>query len=86
VLSQVLKAAIEPRVPEGASRLAALLRQFRSELKAAFPDMTQRRRFVLDVLDGPAAEAAMAGDMEEARLLMKEALASAPDGGGAGRG
>ena len=79
VLAQVLKQAIGAQVPEGAGRLAALLRQFRGELKTAFPDMAERRRFVLDVLDGPAAEAALAGDMERARLLLREALGDVPD-------
>ena len=77
VLAQVLKEAIAAKVPEGAGRLAALLRQFRGEVKAAFPDMVERRRFVLGVLDGPAAKAAMAGDMDEARALLREALADA---------
>jgi precorrin-2 dehydrogenase/sirohydrochlorin ferrochelatase len=76
VLAQVLKGALETAVPEGSGRVAALLRQFRVELKAAFPDMAERRRFVLGVLEGPAAEAAMAGDMDEARRLLRTALAA----------
>jgi precorrin-2 dehydrogenase/sirohydrochlorin ferrochelatase len=74
VLAQVLKEAIEVSVPEGAGRVAALLRQFRAQVRAAFPDMGERRRFVLSVLEGPAAEAAMAGDMEAARDLLLQAL------------
>jgi precorrin-2 dehydrogenase/sirohydrochlorin ferrochelatase len=77
VLAQRLKEAIATQVPEGAGRVAALLRQFRKEVKTAFPDMAERRKFVLGVLDGPAAQAAMAGDMEEARRLLTEALAKA---------
>ena len=76
VLAQVLKQAIETSVPEGSGRVAALLRQFRTELKATFPDMTARRAFVLEVLDGPAAQAAMDGHMDEARRLLREALGS----------
>jgi precorrin-2 dehydrogenase/sirohydrochlorin ferrochelatase len=78
VLAQVLKEQIAAGIPEGAGRLAALLRQFRQEVKAAFPDMIERRKFVLGVLDGPAAEAALAGKMDEARWLLQEALAEAP--------
>jgi precorrin-2 dehydrogenase/sirohydrochlorin ferrochelatase len=77
VLAQVLKEAIAGAVPEGVGRLAGLLRQFRAEVKAAFPDMAERRKFVLGVLEGPAAEAAMAGDMEAARDLLLQALSRA---------
>ena len=38
--------------------------------------MTARRAFVLEVLDGPAAQAAMDGHMDEARRLLREALGS----------
>jgi precorrin-2 dehydrogenase/sirohydrochlorin ferrochelatase len=74
VLAQVLKEKIAATAPEGVGRLAALLRLSRQEVKAAFPDMAERRRFVLEVLDGPAAEAAMAGDMELAGRLLRQAL------------
>ncbi len=39
-----------------------------------FPDMTERRAFVQELLSGPAAEAALAGDMEGANALVREAL------------
>ncbi len=74
VLAQMYKARIETKVPEGAGRVAALLRQFRDELKAAFPDMASRGAFVREVLAGPAAQAALDGDMELARRLMGAAL------------
>lgn len=74
VLAQRLKAGIEAVVPAGAGRLAALLRQFREEVREAFPEMGGRADFVRRVLDGPAAAAAMGGDMEAARRLMREAL------------
>ncbi len=74
VLAQMYKREIEARVPEGAGRVAALLRQFRDETRAKFPDMTARAAFVRGVLAGPAAEAALAGDMERARAAMREAL------------
>ena len=74
VLAQVLKQELEGAIPEGAGRLAALLREFRKAMQAAFPDMQARRSFVLGVLDGPVAQAAMAGRMDEARRLMVEAL------------
>ena len=78
VLAQVLKTQIEATIPEGVGRLAALLQQFRAETREAFPDMAARRIFVMGLLDGPAAEAALAGDMDLARKLVREALAAAP--------
>ncbi len=74
VLAQVLKQELEGAIPEGAGRLAALLQEFRKAMQAAFPDMQARRSFVLGVLDGPVARAAMAGRMDEARRLMGETL------------
>ena len=74
VLAQVLKQELETRIPEGAGRVAALLREFRKPVQAAFPDIAARREFVLGVLEGPAARAAMDGDMAEARVLMRRAL------------
>ena len=74
VLAQVLKRELENSIPEGSGRLAALLQEFRKPMQAAFPDMQARRRFVLGVLDGPAAKAATAGRMDEARELLRQAL------------
>lgn len=74
VLAQVLKKELESRIPDGAGRVAALLREFRRAVQQAFPDIPARRAFVLGLLEGPAAKAAMAGQMDEARRLMTEAL------------
>ena len=74
VLAQVLKQELEGAIPEGAGRLAALLQEFRKAVQAAFPDMQARRTFVLGVLEGPVAKAAMGGRMDEARRLMSETL------------
>lgn len=74
VLAQVLKQELEGAIPEGAGRLAALLQEFRKALQAAYPDMQMRRRFVLGVLGGPAAEAAMAGRMDDARRILKDEI------------
>jgi precorrin-2 dehydrogenase/sirohydrochlorin ferrochelatase len=77
VLAQVLKQELEARIPEGAGRVAALLQEFRKPVQAAFPDFGERRKFVVGVLEGPAADAAMAGRMDEARKLMRGALDAA---------
>jgi precorrin-2 dehydrogenase/sirohydrochlorin ferrochelatase len=77
VLAQVLKQELETSIPEGSGRLAALLQEFRKPVQAAFPDLKARRQFVLGVLGGPAAQAAIAGRMDEARRLLGEALDAA---------
>ena len=77
VLAQMLKEEIASRVPEGAGRVAALLRQFRDETRRAFPDMQQRAVFLRRVLAGPAAQAALDDEMEQARALLREALDTA---------
>ena len=78
VLAQVLKQELEATIPEGAGRVAALLQEFRKAMQAAYPDMQARRAFVMGVLEGPAAKAAMDGHMDEARRLMADTLDKIP--------
>lgn len=80
ILATLLRNDIEQRVPEGAGRVAALLRQFQDEVRARFPDLPARRAFLRDALAGPAARAAQAGDMDEAEALFRQSIAL---GGGA---
>ena len=75
MLATMLRADIEQRVPEGAGRVAALFRQMQDEVRAALPQLHERRSFLREALAGPAAEAAMAGDMDGAARLLREALA-----------
>jgi precorrin-2 dehydrogenase/sirohydrochlorin ferrochelatase len=91
MLAGLLRGAVAAQIPEGAGRLAALLRQLQGEVREALPDLGQRRAFLRAALSGPAADAAMAGDMDRARLLLREALAEGPRAAGivqfvAGRG
>jgi precorrin-2 dehydrogenase/sirohydrochlorin ferrochelatase len=87
----LLRGAVETRIPEGTGRVAALFREYQAEVRNALPDLAQRRGFLRAALTGPAAQAAMAGDMDEARVLFLEALAKGPAAAGlvqfvAGRG
>jgi precorrin-2 dehydrogenase/sirohydrochlorin ferrochelatase len=75
MLAALLRNDIEVQIPEGAGRVAALFRQFQDEVRAALPDLSLRRGFLRDLLNGPAAQAALAGDMDGARLEMNRALA-----------
>lgn len=76
MLAALLRSDIEARVPEGAGRVAALLRRLQDEVRAALPDLAARRAFLRGVLSGPAARAAAEGDTETAARLLREALAS----------
>lgn len=75
ILAALLRNDIEARVPPGAGRVAALFGQTREALRAALPDLDDRRAFLREAMSGPIAEAAMAGDMAEARRRLDKALA-----------
>jgi precorrin-2 dehydrogenase/sirohydrochlorin ferrochelatase len=74
MLAALLRSDIEARVPPGAGRVAALFGAMRERLRETLPDLDARRAFLREALTGPAAEAAMAGDMTAARRLLGEAL------------
>ena len=85
LLASLLRGDIEARVPEGAGRVAALLGRMQGEVRAAFPDLAQRRAFLRSVIAGPAAEAAVAGDDGRAEALLREAIAEGLTSAGAVR-
>ncbi|HXQ46887.1 MAG TPA: bifunctional precorrin-2 dehydrogenase/sirohydrochlorin ferrochelatase [Caulobacteraceae bacterium] len=80
LLATLLRSDIEARVPEGAGRIAALFGALRQKTREALPNLDERRAFLREALVGPAADAAMAGDMAGARRLLEEALAGAAKG------
>jgi precorrin-2 dehydrogenase / sirohydrochlorin ferrochelatase len=91
MLAAMLRNDIETRVPEGAGRVAALFRKLQEEVRQALPELHQRRAFLRDALSGPAAAAAMSGDMAQAEALFRADLAKGPQAVGgvwfvAGRG
>jgi precorrin-2 dehydrogenase / sirohydrochlorin ferrochelatase len=83
VMATLLRNDIETQVPEGIGRVAALLAGFQDEVRRALPVLHERRAFLRAAVRGPAAEAALAGDMAQAEALLREALANggAPVGG-----
>ncbi|TCS12831.1 NAD(P)-dependent oxidoreductase [Caulobacter sp. BK020] len=81
-LATKLRNDIEAQVPEGAGRVAALLRRFQDEVRAALPVLHERRAFLRDAVTGEAAQAAMAGDMDRAAELFRQALAKGVAGDG----
>ncbi|WP_411289391.1 NAD(P)-dependent oxidoreductase [Phenylobacterium sp.] len=74
MLATLLRHDIEARVPEGAGRVAALFRTMQDEIRRVLPEAHRRRAFLRAALSGPVAEAAMAGDMDEAALRLRESL------------
>lgn len=74
MLATMLRHDIEQRIPEGAGRVAALFRRYQDEVRAALPQLHERRAFLRDALNGPAAEAAIAGQMDHAGELLLAAL------------
>lgn len=78
MLATMLRNDIEQRVPEGAGRVAALFRQLQNEIRQALPELHERRAFLREALSGPAAAAAMSGDMASAAGLLRKALAGGP--------
>ncbi len=75
VLASLLRAEIEARIPAGAGAIAALLGDRRAALRAAFPDLTDRRSFFRAMLAGEVAKAAAADDIALAGQLLDDAIA-----------
>jgi precorrin-2 dehydrogenase/sirohydrochlorin ferrochelatase len=82
MLATLLRSDIEARVPEGAGRVAALFAGLQAEVRAALPEPHHRRAFLRAQLNGPAAHAAMAGDLAGATALLRDALAADQAGAG----
>ncbi len=81
MLATLLRQDIEARVPQGAGRVAALLRTNQDKVREALPELERRRAFLRVALTGPAAEAAMAGDADRAQQRFDEALTQAVKSG-----
>ncbi len=81
VLARLLRANLETMVPAAYGKLAALVRDFRDQVKQRLP-MNQRRRFWEMVLQGPIAEMMFAGREQQALTGLQQALddaGSAPE-------
>lgn len=78
VMAAMMRAQMEIHVPEGAGRFAGLLKRLQGEVRAALPQMHERRAFLRQAVSGPAAQAANDGDLYKAETLLREALAQGP--------
>jgi precorrin-2 dehydrogenase/sirohydrochlorin ferrochelatase len=75
VLASRLRSAIEAQWPKGLGNLADLLRLLQPEIRAALPDLDQRRAYLRDQLTGAAAKAALDDRLEDAIALARSGLA-----------
>ncbi len=75
ILTRMLKARFETAIPAAYGRLAEFAGRYRERLKETVPNMTRRRRFWEDVIDGPVAEHVYSGQIEEAESLIEKLIA-----------
>jgi len=75
VLARLIRAKIETWIPATYGQLAGLAKRFRTQVKALFPDVQQRRVFWEDVFQGPVAESVFAGKQQEGQRLLEEKIA-----------
>ena len=82
VLARILRARIEAALPPRIGRLAAIAAEFTPRLRAAWPNVPQRRRILERIFGGVAAERAFEGDEAGARAaIMAELGLQHPAGG-----
>jgi uroporphyrin-III C-methyltransferase/precorrin-2 dehydrogenase/sirohydrochlorin ferrochelatase len=82
VLSRLIRARIEAAVPPAFGRLAALAGRFKAQIRAALPDLAQRRRTLERLFTGPAADLVFAGHEEDAAAVFEATLRGhSPSGG-----
>ena len=83
VLARKIKSTLEFTFPSRYGDLAGLASKFRDAVKQRFPNIDLRRRFWESIIDGSVAEQVLAGNCDQAEVLLKEKLASGSfeDGG-----
>ncbi|MDH4247116.1 MAG: SAM-dependent methyltransferase, partial [Deltaproteobacteria bacterium] len=74
VLSRLLRSRLERALPRGLGRLAHLAGRFREQVKMAIATIPARTAFWESMLEGPAGDLALAGQMEAAEAVLERAL------------
>lgn len=82
VLARLIRSRIEALIPPAYGRLAALAERFKSRIRAALPDLAQRRRVLETLLTGRAADLVFAGREEDAADVFAATLDGAVPSGG----
>ena len=77
VLARKIREQIEALLPAGISHLATLARNWRGRVRSKLGDLLSRRRFWGSVFEGPAASAAIAGNLAAAEAHMRAGLEAA---------
>lgn len=81
-LARDVRAAIEASVPVSTGLVYALARRLRADVRAAMPDVSQRRGLWERLLRGPPGACARTGDLDAAEVLARQMMAdlAAPAG------
>jgi uroporphyrin-III C-methyltransferase/precorrin-2 dehydrogenase/sirohydrochlorin ferrochelatase len=74
VLARLIRTRLEGLIPAAYGKLGALVEGFREQVKAAFPNVEQRRHFWESILEGTVAELVFSGHDEEARNMLETAI------------
>lgn len=86
VIAKTIRAKLEALMPQRLGDLAKIAAKLRPDVKEAFPeDGISRRHFWENVLTGPIAERAYAGELEGAEADMRAALSQSINGTRVGR-
>ncbi|HGG65411.1 MAG TPA: uroporphyrinogen-III C-methyltransferase, partial [Rhodobacteraceae bacterium] len=74
VIARILRARIESLLPPAYGRMAEFLGKFRDRVLAGIKGTTERRRFWETMIDGPAGDHFLAGDLERAESHLLSSL------------
>ncbi len=79
VLARLMRAKLETMIPAAYGRLASLAERFRERVKQRLSDAAQRRIFWENALQGPVADAMLAGREGAAETRLEQELAGTAD-------
>lgn len=79
VLARHIRSKIETMLPAAYGRIATIAGEFRDQVKAKFSNLSARRRFWEEVLNGPLVERVLSGQEQAARELLGELLSQTED-------
>lgn len=80
ILARLLRQQIEDWLPARIGKLARWTGQWRSAVKRRITDQNARLHFWENIVDGPAADALLAGDVERANETLDQELHTRKDG------
>jgi len=84
VLARLVREKLEATIDESFGALASLLERWRRRIKAAFPDVSNRRRFYENLVHGPVADSVRAGRLDGAERELQSLVDGATPPAGHG--